>query len=140
MIYKYIEWLVILLATIIISYTLSIGAVQAEDKVRTLDSEIIRLSKQYAISEKNQKIIRKIISCESQNNPLATNENKDKNGKVWSVDYSYFQINDYFHKETMKSLGLEITNPWDNLEYGFMLIDKGGFRFWEASKKCWAQK
>ena len=137
MIYKYIEWLVILLATIIISYALSIGAVQAEDKVRTLDSEIIRLSKQYAISEKNQKVIRKIIACESANNPLAINKNIDSGGKNWSTDYSFFQINDYFHQGTMEKLGLDIENPWDNLEYGFMLINKGGFRFWKASSGCW---
>ena len=140
MIYKYIEWLVILLATIIISYALSIGAVQAEDKVRTLDSEIIRLSKQYAVSEKNQKVIRKIIACESANNPLAINKNKDSGGEVWSLDIGYFQINNYFHQKTMEKLGLDIENQWDNLEYGFILIDKNGFRDWKASQKCWASK
>lgn len=109
--------------------------VRAEDKTRTLDSEITRLAKQYSVNEKK---VRRVIACESQMYGSAVNHNLDSSGKVWSSDYGPMQINDYFHEDTMRKLGLDIHNQWDSLEYGFILISKGGYKYWKASSGCWS--
>ena len=80
----------------------------------------------------------RIIWCESRNNPNAINHNK-KNGEVWSTDHSYWQINDYYHKDQALSMGLDITNPKDNMEYGLWLYETEGNRHWQASRWCWKQ-
>ena len=134
--YKLLEWLIILITTIIISYALSIGSVKAEDKVITLDSEITRLSKQYAVNEKK---VRAIIKCESQMYGSAVNHNLDSSGKVWSSDFGLLQINDYYHEDAMNKLGLDIHDQFDSLEYGFLLISKQGYKPWTASIGCWQE-
>jgi len=83
-------------------------------------------------------IINKIIKCESSNNPYATNTNY-KDGIAWSKDFGLMQINDYYHKDTMSKLGLNIENPQDSLKYGFILFKSQGTTPWSASKKCWSK-
>ena len=105
--------------------------------VKTIDSEINRLIIKYSV-DKN--LVMSIIKCESQFNGNAVNHNKLDNGTIWSTDKGLWQINDYFHKETMKKLGLDIDNQWDSLEYGFILLKSQGTSVWGASKKCWSNK
>lgn len=103
---------------------------------RSLDSEIIRLSKQYAV---NEKTVRKIIQCESRMYPKAVNENKDKNGITWSKDWGPMQINDYYHNTEMSKLNLDIHDEYDSLEYGIKLLATQGTKPWTASEKCWSK-
>ena len=131
---KLIQIVLVAGAIMVMSYLSAVNNVLAEDRVITLDSEVTRLAKQYAVNEKK---VRRIIQCESSGKPWAVNYNLDKNKKVWSTDHGYFQINDYFHKDQMEKLNLDIMNEWDNLEYGFLLISKQGYKPWSASKKCW---
>ena len=105
--------------------------------VRTLDSEINRLSDKYEISSST---VREVIKCESQLYGDAENHNLDKNGKTWSIDKGYLQINNYYHTGPMEKLGLDINNKWDSLEYGFMLMKKEGLTPWKSSAKCWSSK
>ena len=102
--------------------------------IKTLESEITRLSAEYKVDEK---LVREIIKCESSMYGNALNENKDENGIVWSVDRGLMQINDYWHKDTMIKLGLDIENEYDSLEYGIMLLAKEGTKHWKASSSCW---
>lgn len=103
---------------------------------RTLTSEINRLSIKYKVSSTTAT---NIIKCESSMYGKAINENIDKDGNVWSRDYGPMQVNDYYHKETMQKLGLDIYNQWDSLEYGFMLLAKNGTSDWNASRSCWSK-
>lgn len=105
--------------------------------VRTLDSEIERLSIKYEV---NADTVRAIVSCESQMYGNAENKNIDENGKVWSVDKGYLQVNSYYHTKPMQKLGLDINDKWDSLEYGFILMKNEGFGPWKASRKCWLTK
>ena len=130
---KYIISILIVLSVFIFNHKL----VLAEDQVRTIDSEITRLAKQYLVNEKKA---REIINCESQMYAKAINENKNKDGKVWSRDFGPWQVNDYWHEKTMEKKGLDIHDEFDSLEYGFMLISKEGDRHWKASSKCWLTK
>ena len=106
------------------------------EKTKMLSKEITRLSAKYNVDEN---LAIQIIKCESNFNPGAINKNIDSSGKVWSVDRSYWQINDYFHTDAMEALGLDIDNQWDNLEYGFIILSKQGTKPWSASKSCWSQ-
>lgn len=113
--------------------------VRAEDRVilRTLESEVKRLSVKYKVEEKT---ILAVIKCESELYGSAINHNLDKDGNVWSTDWGYLQINDYFHKKPMDKLGLDITNPFDSLEYGVMMMSRDGLGAWKASRTCWISK
>jgi hypothetical protein len=110
--------------------------VEQVEPIKTLDSEINRLSIKYNVSSTTAKAI---ITCESSMYPKAINENVDENGIVWSKDYGWFQVNDYFHEATMTKLGLDIHDQWDSLEYGFMLLKSQGVKPWKASSKCWSK-
>ena len=104
---------------------------------KTLDGEIDRLSVKYGVSSST---VRAVSRCESSMYGSALNQNLDKQGNVWSTDYGYLQVNDYFHKVNMQKLGLDIENEWDSLEYGFMLMKEQGLQPWSASKTCWINK
>lgn len=67
----------------------------------------------------------------------ATNENKRKDGTIWSIDSHDFQINNFYHEDAMTKLGLDYNDRWDALEYGFMLLKEQGTTPWKASKSCW---
>lgn len=66
----------------------------------------------------------------------AVNYNRLPDGTVWSEDRGPFQINDYFHKQTMESIGLNYYDQYDSLEYGFMLLSSQGVGPWKASARC----
>lgn len=94
-----------------------------------IDTHITYLSSEYGL---NENLVRRIIQCES-------GFVKDAIGTkaVVGKDIGLFQLNTYYHKNTMLSRGMDIYDPKDNLEYGFMLLNKEGVKPWEASSKCW---
>lgn len=103
---------------------------------KTIDSEIDRLSIKYSVASSTA---RAIIKCESSMYGEAINRNRLPDGTIWSSDYGPFQVNDYYHKDIMKELGLDIYNQWDSLEYGFMLLSRTGVEPWKASRGCWSK-
>lgn len=73
-----------------------------------------------------------IIKCESDFNANAHNKETD--------DWSYWQINDYWHREPAKKRGYDIENPKENLQYGFeKYLEMNGLVYWNPSKHCWAE-
>lgn len=102
---------------------------------KTFDSEIARLAKKYKQSEK---LARAIIKCESLQYGLeAKHPNLDKRGNVWSTDFGWWQINDFYHKKEALARGYDFINDeWDNLEYGFILLSEQGRKPWIASLGC----
>jgi hypothetical protein len=120
----------------IISHPVSLIAQEIDIPIKTIDSEINRLSIKYSV---DKKLAMSIINCESQFKGNAVNHNKLDDGTIWSTDKGLWQINDYFHKETMSKLGLDINNQFDSLEYGFILFKSQGVSPWSASSKCWAK-
>jgi len=105
-------------------------------QVKTFDSEVHRLALKYKV---NETLARKIISCEGKMYKKLGNNQNYKNGKVWSTDVGFWQINDYFHQATAKKMGLNIYNDWGNLEYGFWLFSKEHTKPWLASFGCWSK-
>lgn len=73
-----------------------------------------------------------IIKCESEFNANAFNKDSD--------DWSYWQINDYWHREPARKRGYNIEDPKHNLQYGFELyLEKNGLKYWNPSRHCWAK-
>ena len=120
--------------------------VQPENQ-ESLDSEIKRLSKKYEVDEN---LVREIGKCESELYPEAVHENKrqrmvgyDENKEpiyesyVWSRDFGFLQVNDFYHEADMYAIGLDIHNWKESLEYGVLLLSRDGTRHWEASQFCW---
>ena len=111
----------------------------------TYDSEIRRLAVKYGFDET---LARKIIKCESlayggsaenKNYRMEWDENLGTSTMThWSTDYSYWQVNDYWHAETARKMGYDIRDWKDNLEYGAILLSRDGVRHWSASKYCWS--
>lgn len=101
----------------------------------TILTYITDFSEQYSVDEY---LVRKIIQCESGFVKDAVHINKI-DGIEWSRDYGLGQINDYYHKDTMELLGLDIHNPKDNLEFTFILLKNHGTQPYQASKNCWQQ-
>lgn len=71
-----------------------------------------------------------LITCESNFEPSAVHVNK--NG---TKDFSIFQINST-HIPEARLHNLDITNPIDNIKFGFVLLEQDGFTPWNASKTC----
>ena len=95
------------------------------------DEMIALKSKEYGVDKKT---VMAIISCESSFRSNAVNKNR--NG---TIDYSYWQINS-IHRINANKIGLDIENPKDNLEFGFILLSREGTGPWKYSKKCWQKK
>ena len=76
-------------------------------------------------------VIKRIIFCESSNNPNAKNPNSSARGLLQVIESS--------ERECEKALGrkLDMYNPADNLACGRYLYENGGLRHWVSSKGCW---
>ena len=103
---------------------------------KTLDSEIDRLSIKYGVATST---IRAVAKCESQLYGDAVNYNRLPDGTIWSVDRFDLQINDYYHEDSMKKLGLDYYNRWDSLESGVRMMSEQGLTPWKASAGCWSK-
>lgn len=55
-----------------------------------------------------------------------------------SRDIGLFQINEKYHLDNAKSLGIDIYTAEGNTKYAIMLYNKNGTRDWDASKPCWS--
>jgi hypothetical protein len=112
---------------------------------KTFDSEVGRLAIKYNVDET---LARKIMQCESF---IYGQEAENKNYRLeynpqlgtttmvhWSTDVGYWQVNDFWHKESALSMGYDIYKWEDNLEYGFILASRDGLRHWKASRHCWS--
>lgn len=78
-----------------------------------------------------------IANCESHFRHV------DKDGQILrgvanSDDIGVMQINEIYHLEKAKKLGLDIYSLDGNMKYAQYLFDKEGGAPWNASKKCWA--
>ena len=106
------------------------------DNEELIDIHICETALKYDVDEQ---LARNIMWCESkQYEHKAINENKRDDGSVWSLDIGRWQINDYWHEETMQSMGMDIYDDYDNIEYGFQLLANEGVKHWKASRHCWS--
>ena len=58
-------------------------------------------------------------------------------GRVDSADTGVMQINQRYHGENARELGLDLDDVYDNMMYARDLYDRQGTRPWNASSACW---
>lgn len=68
----------------------------------------------------------------------------DKNGQTLrgeqnKLDFGVMQINEYYHGEDSKKLGLDIETLEGNTAYARFLYEKYGVQPWSSSSKCWSK-
>ncbi len=90
--------------------------------VRTIDKEIQKL-----------KILKAIIACESSNRHVIGTLSEV------GVDIGKCQINTYWHEAKAESMGLNLFDPDDNMEYCLYLFKSEGVKPWRSSQVCWQQ-
>lgn len=85
----------------------------------------------------NDPILVEIARCES-NFRQFDKEGKVVRGRVDRNDIGVMQINERYHQDVAKKLGLDIHTTPGNIAYAKYLYDKEGTKPWSASKKCWS--
>ena len=83
-------------------------------------------------------ILVEIARCESEFRQF------DKNGKlirgrVNADDVGVMQINEFYHADKAKELGIDIHTLEGNVAFGKYLYEKYGSKPWSASKPCWSK-
>lgn len=95
--------------------------------------------KEYAQSYfADEPVMIEIARCESR----FTQYNKDGSvhrGVVNDKDVGVMQINEFYHGDTAKKLGLDIYTIQGNMAYAKYLYEKQGTAPWSSSEPCWGK-
>jgi hypothetical protein len=92
------------------------------------------LARELAMEIQKGKILKAIIACESSNRHVIGTL-----AKV-GIDIGKCQINTYWHKERAESMGLDLYDPEDNMDYCLFLFESEGVKPWKSSQLCWQQE
>jgi hypothetical protein len=87
---------------------------------------------------KDLPLLAEIAKCESRFRQF----NKDGStfrGVVNNKDVGVMQINEYYHLERAKKLGINLYTIEGNLEYGRLLYSEEGPTPWNSSAPCWTK-
>lgn len=79
-----------------------------------------------------------ICDCESAGYPHKNSKGELLSGFIDSDDKGECQINTRYHGDTMKRMGLDITDDADYYTYANHLFETQGKQPWSASAACWA--
>ena len=77
-----------------------------------------------------------IARCESSFHQFDNSGNVIR-GRVNSADVGVMQINEAYHADTAKHLGIDLYTVEGNIEYAKHLYAEQGSQPWTASSKCW---
>jgi hypothetical protein len=83
-------------------------------------------------------ILVKVARCESQFRQVDSS-GKTLRGIENGADVGVMQINEKYHLDRSKKLGLDIYTLEGNLAYGKVLYDEQGTAPWMASSPCWSK-
>jgi hypothetical protein len=87
-------------------------------------------------------VLEAVAQCESgkrqfdSKGRLVRNFNYDDNGKVWSSDEGYYQINTEHEPFALKQ-GWVIQTYEGNRKMALYLYEKNGLKDWRSSRDCW---
>jgi hypothetical protein len=85
---------------------------------------------------KDTPILADIARCESRFRHLGAS-GKVLRGEIVPEDLGVMQINEFYHEDTAKVLGLNLHTLDGNLAYAKWLYTKEGLSPWLSSSKCW---
>ncbi|MFH1454945.1 MAG: hypothetical protein ABIF22_01350 [bacterium] len=96
------------------------------------------IEKKAKIYFKDDPILVDIARCESSFTHLKDNGDILR-GKINKNDLGLMQINEYYHADRARKLGLDLKILEGNMAYAKYLYDREGSRPWISSSKCWKQ-
>lgn len=85
---------------------------------------------------KDTPIMAEIARCESRFRQVGRN-GKVLRGELSAEDVGVMQINEFYHEDTAKILGIDLHTLDGNLAYAKWLYAKEGNAPWSSSSKCW---
>lgn len=85
---------------------------------------------------KDDPILAEISRCESDFRQY-DKDGSILRGKVNKGDVGLMQINEYYHADKAKTLGLDLETPEGNMAYAKYLYEHEGGQPWKASSNCW---
>ncbi|MDO8620112.1 MAG: hypothetical protein Q7R64_02060 [bacterium] len=88
---------------------------------------------------KDTPIMAEIAKCESRFRHLGKS-GKVLRGELTSDDLGVMQINEFYHEDTAKVLGIDLHTLDGNLAYAKWLYQKEGTVPWYSSSKCWQKE
>lgn len=83
-------------------------------------------------------IMHHVARCESGKRQFQAN-GEVLRGRQNEKDVGIFQINEFYHLENSKKIGIDIYTPEGNVAYAKYLYDRNGTRDWNWSKECWGK-
>lgn len=86
----------------------------------------------------NEPILVDIARCESNFHQFDTNGDVVR-GIINKGDVGVMQINEKYHADMAKKLGMDLYTLDGNIEYAKHLYHEQGVEPWSASSKCWSQ-
>jgi len=84
-------------------------------------------------------ILIEVARCESQFRHYGKSGDIIR-GLTNTKDVGVMQINEEYHRDKAKSIGLDIYSLDGNLEYAKYLYEKEGTKPWQSSAKCWSRE
>jgi len=87
--------------------------------------------------------LKEICACESTGNPNNVPEHYESDGvtvltgRITPADIGMCQINRDYHEANAHSMGLDLNDPHDQVEYANWLYKNEGTQPWSASSACW---
>ena len=81
-------------------------------------------------------VFKKIAWCESKNMQF-NRDGSVHRGVQNPQDVGKYQINEHYHLEASRALGINIYTTEGNTEYAYRLYKANGTRDWNWSKWCW---
>lgn len=88
---------------------------------------------------KDDPLLVDIARCESSFRQLDQDGNVLR-GKINRGDIGIMQINEYYHADTAKKLGLDLETLEGNMAYAKYLYNREGGQPWNSSSACWNQE
>ena len=88
---------------------------------------------------KDEPILAEIARCESQFRHLGAN-GEVMRGEQNRSDIGVMQINEFYHADKAKELGMDLYSLNGNLSYARWLYEKEGGVPWASSGACWQPK
>jgi len=113
-------------------------SVRVEEQATTSIPTRAELEKKAKAYFKDDPILVDIARCESHFRQLDRDGNILR-GVVNKGDLGLMQINEYYHADKAKELGLDLKTIEGNMAYAKYLYDKEGAQPWISSSKCWNQ-
>lgn len=117
------------------------NAAEQTEEIATSESRSFTVSKElesYLRKEyADTPILVDIARCESTFRHYGENGDIIR-GRVNKNDVGVMQINEYYHGETAKKMGIDLHTVDGNIEFAKYLYGKYGTSPWKASSPCWS--